>query len=825
MAAAPTPPIDAPSAGSPPSTASEVTLPVEGMTCASCAARIEKVLGRVDGVSEARVSFASEEARVAFDPAKTGPIDLAAAIQRAGYQVPMREARFRVGGMTCATCATRIEKVLKKRPEVAAASVNLAGEIATVAWPEGATDEASVARSIERAGFTASLDTGEEEARLADERARARRARLDLAVLVMAALLTAPLVLPMLLMPLGVHVHLPGWVELALAAPVQVVAGAAFYRSALRAVRAGSANMDVLVALGTTAAFALSVAMLLTGRGALYFESAAGVITFVRLGKLLEARAKQRTTAAVKSLLALQRKTARVRRGDGEVEVPVASVGAGEIVIVRPGETVPVDGRVIGGEGHVDEALVTGESRPVAKAQGDDVVGGAINQEGALLVEVTRTGDATALAHIIHLVQGAQASKARVQATVDKVSAVFVPAVLAVAAITLAAWLARGAPATDAIVNAVAVLVIACPCALGLATPTALMVGMGVAARRGILIQDALALETAHAVDTVVFDKTGTLTLGKPTVRGALALGGGADEVWALAASAQRGSEHPIARALLAWAGERGIAAAMPERFEALPGRGVSAQVGGHDVLLGTERLMEERGVTQAGDDAERAAAAGQIEAWEGRGWSVIRVAIDGAVRGLIALGDEARPGAAAAVAALRAARVGALMLSGDHRRPAEAMARELGVARVLSEVLPGDKAAEVARLQREGRRVAMVGDGVNDAPALATADVGIALGTGTDVAMKTAAITLLRPDPLLVVDAIALSRATMRKIRQNLFFALVYNTLAIPLAAFGLLTPMVASAAMAMSSVSVVTNALLLRRFRGEAGPRGGAT
>ncbi|MCC6521881.1 MAG: copper-translocating P-type ATPase [Polyangiaceae bacterium] len=801
----------APTPAPAPPGAHRLTLPVGGMTCAACATRIEKVLGRVAGVTGAEVNLATEKATVTFDPERAAPAELAAAVERAGFSVPTESVRLHLTGMTCAACATRIEKVLRRQPGVAAASVNLASEQAAVAYTPGVSSLAALVAAVEAAGYGARRAPSDAEERAAVERAAARRAGRELGLLLGSAALALPLVAPMVAAPFGAPVMLPGWLQLGLAAPVQLVAGAHFHRGAFRALRGGSANMDVLVALGTTAAFGLSVVLLAGGSSHLYFEAAASVIALVRLGKWLEARAKRSTTQALRALAALRPTVARVERDGRELEVAAETVGAGEIVVVRPGERLPVDGVVEQGQSSVDESLLTGESMPVPRGPTDRVIAGAINGEGLLRVRTTAVGEGSALARIVHLVEDAQTQKAPVQRLVDRVSAVFVPTVVAIAIVAFVAWLATGVGVERALVTAVSVLVIACPCALGLATPTALMVGTGAAARVGILIRDAEALERAHAVSVVVFDKTGTLTEGRPTLRALLPRepGAGADDaLLATTAAAQRGSEHPLARAVLSAAAERGLRVAAPTSFRALPGRGVTATVADRDLSVGSPRFMDELGVDRAplAEAARRHEAAGDTVVW---------VAADGVLCGALAIGDRVRDGAAAAVRALERQGIETVLLTGDNARAASTVGTELGIANVVAEVLPEDKARTVAALRGAGRVVAMVGDGVNDAPALAAADVGFALATGTDVAMHTAAVTLMRADPALVADAISVSRATLRKIRQNLFWAFGYNVVGIPLAALGLLTPVLAGAAMALSSVSVVGNALLLRRWR----------
>jgi len=722
--------------------------------------------------------------------------------------VRAESVRLALTGMTCAACSTRIERVLRRQPGVAAANVNLASETATVAYLPGAVSLDSLVAAVAAAGYGASRAATDAEERAAHERRETARARRELALLLGSAAFALPLVAPMALSPFGVHVLLPGWLQLVLATPVQVVAGAHFYRGAYRSLRGGSANMDVLVALGTTAAFVLSVVLLAGGTQHLYFEAAASVIALVRLGKWLEARAKRSANQAVRALMALRPERARVERDGRELEVAVEAVGAGEIGVLRPGERVPVDGEVLTGTSSVDESLLTGESLPVTRGPGDPVIGGSINGEGWLRVRATAVGEASALARIVRLVEAAQGDKAPVQRLVDRVSAVFVPTVVGVALLCLGGWLVAGAGVEVALVHAVSVLVIACPCALGLATPAALMVGTGAAARSGILFRDAEALERAQAAAVVAFDKTGTLTEGRPTVREVLALDGDEGRLLALAAAAQRGSEHPLARAILLAAAERGVAVDSPHDFRALPGRGVEATVGGSRIRVGSPRFLDELGL-------ERAPLASRAEAHEAAGATVVWVAADERLLGAIAIGDRLRAGAATAVARLRARGITTVLLTGDNRRAAAAVARELGIERVRAELGPEDKAREVAALRAGGAGVAMVGDGVNDAPALAAADVGFAMASGTDVAMHTAGVTLVRADPALVADAVSVSRATVRKIRQNLAWAFGYNVVGIPLAALGYLTPVLAGAAMALSSVSVVASALLLRRWR----------
>jgi Cu+-exporting ATPase len=787
-------------------------LPIVGMTCASCVGRVERALQKVPGVRAASVNLATEAATLELASSVTAKA-LAEAVAQAGYTVAQQEFDLAIRGMACASCVARVEKALAKAPGVLSASVNLATERAHVVAIEGVGVEA-LRKAVAAAGYEA--DSADLEKAGAPPAARGLPDWWPVAV---AALLTVPLLVPMAGLALGTHWTVPGWLQLALATPVQFWLGARFYRAGWKAVRAFSGNMDLLVALGTSAAYGLSVYQLLVGAAGvhdLYFEVAAALITFILLGKWLEARAKRQTTEAIRALNALRPDRALVRRDGKDIEVPLASVAVGDLVVVRPGERVPVDGEIREGRSHVDESLITGESLPVAKGAGDRVTGASINADGLLLVETRAIGAESTLARIIRLVENAQAGKAPIQRIVDKVSAVFVPIVLVLALATLLAWGLATGNWTSAVLYAVAVMVIACPCALGLATPTAIMAGTGVAARHGVLIKDAVALEIAHSITTVVFDKTGTLTEGRPQLLAAEPLHGDRADLLRLATALQQGSQHPLARAVMEKAAAEGVSPPAASEAKALPGRGVQAVVEGRTLYLGSSRLMRELGI-----DTTALAEREQALAHEGRSISWLAAETDGArsLCGLLAFGDALKAGAREAVAALHAQGVTTVMLSGDNRGSAEAAARALGIDEVRAEVLPADKAQIVAGLRGKNKVIAMVGDGINDAPALAAADVGIAMATGTDVAMHTAGITLMRGDPRLVADAISISRRTYRKIRQNLFWAFFYNVVGIPLAALGFLNPIIAGAAMAFSSVSVVTNALMLRHWRGSGG------
>jgi len=782
-------------------------LPIDGMTCASCAGRVEKSLAKVPGVRSVSVNLATEQARIEA-PAESLPA-LVEAVQQAGYSVPAHSLELDISGMTCASCAGRVEKALAKVPGVKSVSVNLATERAHVELL-GQVDPGLLINAVTQAGYGASLHQSEKTTE-DDQQKRLHRERWALTLAIVLAL---PLVLPMLLAPFGIHWMLPAWAQFVLATPVQFVLGARFYVAAWKAVKAGAGNMDLLVALGTSAGYGLSLyEWAIAEPGSmphLYFEASAVVIALVLLGKYLESRAKRQTASAIRALEALRPERA-LRMVDGqEQDVAISDLRLNDLVLVKPGERFPVDGEVVEGQSHADEALISGESLPVPKQPGDKVTGGAINGEGRLIIKTMALGTETVLARIIRLVEDAQSAKAPIQKLVDKVSQVFVPVVLLIALATLLGWWLYGAPIETALINAVAVLVIACPCALGLATPTAIMAGTGVAARHGILIKDAEALERAHEVSAVVFDKTGTLTSGTPQIAHFSALDGDEAHLLQAAGALQRGSEHPLAKAVLDACAARDLKVPDVTDSQSLTGRGIAGTLEGRRLALGNRRLLEETGLNPG-------SLAASASAWETEGRTLswlIEQSPQPQVLGLFAFGDTLKPGAQSAIAQLNARHISSHLLTGDNRGSAKVVAEALGISDVHAEVLPADKAATVAELKKTGV-VAMVGDGINDAPALAAADIGIAMGGGTDVAMHAAGITLMRGDPRLVPAALEISRKTYAKIRQNLFWAFIYNVIGIPLAAFGFLNPVLAGAAMAFSSVSVVSNALLLKFWK----------
>lgn len=791
-----------------------VNLRISGMSCAACANRIEKGLTKLAGVDKAVVNFAAEKASIHYDPARVSLRDIAKKVEEIGYQLVTDKAEFKLSGMSCAACATRIEKGLKGLPGVYNAVVNLAAEKATLEYNAEELTISQIQEKVEKLGFVAhniaDASQVDREKQVREEEIRDQRFRLTL-----SAVLSFPLLAGMALHSFGVMGVLSTflmnpYVQIVLATPVQFIAGWPFYRGAYAALRNGSANMDVLVALGTSAAYFYSTRNMLIGDPHLYFETSAILITLIILGKLLEATVKGRTSEAIKALMGLQAKTARVIRDGDEMDVPIETVLVGDVILVRPGEKVPVDGVIIEGTSTLDESMLTGESIPVDKKPGDSVVGATINKLGVFKFKATKVGKDTALAQIVRIVEEAQGSKAPIQRFADVVSGYFVPIVVGIAGLTFAGWYFVFDPGNfaRALVNFTAVLVIACPCALGLATPTSIMVGTGKGAEYGILIKGAEHLENAHRLTTIVLDKTGTITKGQPEVTDIVALAGISDsEMLQMVARVEKNSEHPLAQAIVNYAQEQGVLLEDPESFTAIPGHGVEAVIGGKKILVGTRKLMRENNI-------EIEAASNEIERLEQQGKTVMLFAFDQKMAGLIAVADTVKENSGQAVAALQKLGIEVWMLTGDNERAAKAIAASVGIVNVLAEVLPEHKAEKVEALKREGKVVGMVGDGINDAPALATADVGFAIGTGTDVAIEAADITLMRGDLNGIVAAITLSKATMRNIKENLFWALVYNSVGIPIAAAGYLSPVLAGAAMAFSSISVVLNALRLKRF-----------
>ena len=792
-----------------------VNLKIAGMSCAACAARIEKGLGRLPGVEKATVNFATEQASVTFDPAQASLSDLAKKVESLGFSIVTDKVELKISGMSCAACAARVEKALRGMPNVYQASVNFAAEKASVEYNAHEVTVNQLQERVAKIGFEAhniaDASQVDREKQVREEEIRGQRFRL-----LLSAVLSIPLLGAMVLHSLGIMGSLSDflmnpYVQLVLATPVQFIAGWPFYRGAYAALKNGSANMDVLVALGTSAAYFYSIANMLTGNPHLYFETSAILITLIILGKLLEATAKGRTSEAIKALMGLQAKTARLIRQGEEVDVPIEDVLVGDIIVVRPGEKVPVDGIIIEGTSTLDESMLTGESIPVDKKAGDEVVGATINKFGAFKFQATKVGKDTALAQIVRIVEEAQGSKAPIQRFADVVSGYFVPAVVSLAVLTFLGWYFIFDPGnfSRALVNFTAVMVIACPCALGLATPTSIMVGTGKGAENGILIKGAEHLENAHRLTTIVLDKTGTVTKGQPEVTDIISLSGLTDSsVLSIAASVERKSEHPLAQAIVKRGQELGLMLEEPEEFSAIPGHGIQARMNGKAILVGTRKLMRENGI-----DIDSVLV--EIEGLEQQGKTVMLLAVDQVITGLIAVADTVKESSAQAVADLKQLGIEVWMITGDNERAARAIAASIGIDHVLAEVLPEHKAAKVEALKQEGKVVAMVGDGINDAPALATADVGFAIGTGTDVAIEAADITLMRGDLNGIVAAIRLSKATMLNIKQNLFWALIYNSIGIPIAAAGYLSPVLAGAAMAFSSVSVVLNALRLKRFR----------
>jgi len=787
-----------------------VTVGVTGMTCAACSSRVEKVLNKMDGV-EAQVNLTTEKANINYDPEKVSVPNINAKIKKLGYGVQTEKAELDVFGMTCAACSSRIEKVLNKQEGVKQATVNLANESAAIEYYPGLMEEAKLIGKIQKLGYDAKLQAGKEE----KETHKEKQIKQMQTKLFISALLSIPLLVTMLDHLLGIElppIFMNPWFQFTLATPVQFIIGWQFYEGAYRSLRNGAANMDVLIALGTSAAYFYSLyeGILTIGNPAhtphLYFETSAILITLILFGKYLEVNAKSRTTMAISKLLNLQVRQARVIRDEEEIMTPIEDVIVGDRMLVKPGEKIPVDGVVIKGRTSVDESMITGESIPIEKDVEAELIGSTMNNNGTIEMEATRVGKDTALASIVQAVEDAQGSKAPIQRLADVISSYFVPIVVGIAMMTFMIWLVFVSPGNfeTALVASIAVLVIACPCALGLATPTSIMVGTGKAAESGILFKGGEHLERTHQLNTVIFDKTGTITKGKPEVTAY----SGDDQTLQLLASAEKGSEHPLADAIVAYAKEKGVATVLTEEFSAIPGNGIKAKVLNNQVLVGTRKLMRDHNI-----DIDHAES--QLVASERNGQTAMLIAVNGKYRGMIAVADTIKDTAVQAINELKSQELEVIMLTGDNELTAQAIAKKVGIDKVIAQVLPEEKAAKVQEIQEQGKKVAMVGDGINDAPALATADIGIAIGTGTEVAIEAADVTILGGELLLIPKAIKLSHVTIKNIRQNLFWAFAYNSAGIPIAALGLLAPWIAGAAMAFSSVSVVANALRLKRVK----------
>lgn len=789
-------------------------LDITGMTCAACSSRIEKVLNKMDGV-EANVNLTMEQASVNIDPDKWTTEDIVNKIEHLGYGVTTEKKEFDIEGMTCAACSTRVEKVLNKTEGVKHATVNLATESATIEYEPGFSDTDKLIEKIEHLGYGAR----EKQDRKDKEESKELAYRKQKNKFILSAILSFPLLYTMLgHLPWDLGIPVPDllmnpWVQFLFATPVQFYIGGQFYIGAYRSLRNKSANMDVLVALGTSAAYFYSLVeglRTLTVRNYephLYFETSAVLITLILLGKLFEAKAKGRTTEALSTLLNMQAKEATVLRDGQEINIPIEDVNVGDVLIVKPGEKIPVDGKIISGETSVDEAMITGESLPIEKQPGDAIIGSTINKNGTIQMQATKIGRDTALASIIKIVEDAQGSKAPIQRIADKISNVFVPIVVGIAIVTFFVWYVVVDPGNiaNALEATIAVLVIACPCALGLATPTSIMVGTGKGAETGILFKGGEHLENAHRVDTVILDKTGTITKGEPSVTD---FEGYIDDALSYLVSAEKASEHPLAEAIVRYGKEKSVALKDTEQFRAIPGHGIETVIDGQQVLVGTRKLMWDNLIATSPYEKK-------LSKLEKNGKTAMLMSVGGKIAALVAVADTVKDHAAEAIQRLQDQGVDVYMLTGDNKRTAEAIGKQVGIKKIIAEVLPEDKANKVKELQLQGKKVAMVGDGINDAPALALADVGMAIGTGTDVAIETADVTLLGGDLTLIPKAFHLSHQTMRNIKQNFFWALAYNSAGIPIAAFGLLAPWVAGAAMAFSSVSVVTNSLRLKKVK----------
>ncbi|EPF14779.1 heavy metal translocating P-type ATPase [Bacillus cereus BAG1O-3] len=798
----------------------EANLQISGMTCAACANRIEKGLKKVEGVHEANVNFALEKTKIMYDPTKTNPQQFKEKVESLGYGIVSDKAEFTVSGMTCAACANRVEKRLNKLDGVNKATVNFALESATVDFNPDEVNVNEMKSAITKLGYKLEVKPDDQDASTDHRLQEIERQKKKF---IISFILSFPLLWAMVShFSFTSFIYLPDmlmnpWVQLALATPVQFIIGGQFYVGAYKALRNKSANMDVLVALGTSAAYFYSVYLSIQSIGSsehmtdLYFETSAVLITLIILGKLFEAKAKGRSSEAIKKLMGLQAKTATVMRDGTEIKILIEEVVAGDIVYVKPGEKIPVDGEIVEGKSAIDESMLTGESIPVDKSIGDVVIGSTINKNGFLKVKATKVGRDTALAQIIKVVEEAQGSKAPIQRVADQISGIFVPVVVVIAIITFAVWMIFVTPGDfgGALEKMIAVLVIACPCALGLATPTSIMAGSGRSAEYGILFKGGEHLEATHRLDTVILDKTGTVTNGKPVLTDIIVADGfHEEEILRLVGAAEKNSEHPLAEAIVEGIKEQKIDIPSSETFEAIPGFGIESVVEGKQLLIGTRRLMKKFNI-----DIEEVSKS--MEELEREGKTAMLIAIDKEYAGIVAVADTVKDTSKAAIARLKKMGLDVVMITGDNTQTAQAIAKQVGIDHVIAEVLPEGKAEEVKKLQANGKKVAMVGDGINDAPALATANIGMAIGTGTDVAMEAADITLIRGDLNSIADAIFMSKMTIRNIKQNLFWALAYNALGIPIAALGFLAPWVAGAAMAFSSVSVVLNALRLQRVK----------
>jgi len=784
---------------------SELIVPISGMSCAACSARVERGLGALPGVLSVNVNLVLGKGTISYNRNQLQPIEIIDKIRDLGYEVPEEKLELLISGMSCAACSARVERRLNSLPGVQEAVVNLTTNKANIKFIPGMITPSDIRKAVEDLGYRVQrgdLQYGEIVQTMQREK------NWQLARFVVAVLFTLPLAMMMVSTHLGRQFTLNPWIQLALATPVQFFAGWPFYRGAYHSLKTGATNMDVLVALGTSVAYFYSLISLLVGWGLYYFESAAMLMTIILLGKLLETIAKGKTSEAIEKLIELQAKTARVIRDGIEIDIPVEEVAVGDTVLVRPGERVPVDGVILEGNTSIDESILTGESLPVEKKPGDKVIGASINKHGSFTFQATKVGDDTVLAQIIHLVEDAQSSKAPIQRLADKVSAVFVPAIIVIALFTFSGWYFSGAGFSSSLIHMVTVLVVACPCALGLATPTAIMVGTGVGAERGILIKSGEYLEQAGKIDIVVLDKTGTITKGIPAVTNILVMPPFEEkELLGIIASGEKRSEHPLGEALVRHAKEMGILLKDVSDFEALPGQGICFSFGGEIWHVGND-------VMALSLDVDLSSVLLQKSCWEEEGKTVI-IAIQGKkLAGLFAVADTLKEHAPQAISELKRMGLAVYMLTGDRMKTAQAIAQQVGIDRVIAEVLPEHKAQEIQKLREAGYIVAMVGDGINDAPALAAADVGIAVGTGTDIAMESASITLMHGDLSKIASAIRLSRQTLRKIRQNLFWAFFYNMVTIPLAILGFFTPVMGGIAMALSSVSVVTNSLFLKRY-----------